>query len=58
MDRAARFVAFASLLVCCLLTPQGVGHAQVSNTNTWSSAGQMTQARTGAAAVLLTNGRV
>ena len=56
MNRAARFAAIASLLVCGVFALQGVSQAQVSNT--WTSAGQMAQARTGAAAVLLTNGQI
>ena len=56
MNRIARFVAIASALAFGVFASQGVSKAQVSNT--WSSTGQMTQARTGAAAVLLTNGQI
>ena len=56
MNRATRFVTFLSLLICGVFASQGV--SQTSASNSWSPAGQMTQARTGAAAVLLTDGRV
>ena len=56
MNRAARFVAILGLLVYGVFASQGVGQAQASNT--WTVAGHLTQARSGAAAVLLTDGRV
>jgi hypothetical protein len=56
MNRIARFVAFAGLLAYSLFAPQWVSQAQGSNT--WSSTGQMTQARSGAAAALLTDGQI
>ena len=56
MYRSARFVAVFSLLVCGVFAPQG--QSQTLLTNTWSSAGHMTEARSGAAAVQLTDGRI
>ena len=53
MGRIARFACLLSLIVVALANNC---YGQVSNT--WSSAGQMSQARTGAAAVLLRDGRV
>ena len=52
MNRIAKFVAILGLLVYGAFASPAVSQTQASNT--WSSAGQMTQARTGAAAVLLT----
>jgi hypothetical protein len=49
-----KFVTILSVLFCSLFALQGV--SQASKPYAWSSAGQMTQARTGAAAVLLSNG--
>lgn len=56
MKSALRAVAILCLITCGLAVPQAESQAQVSNT--WSSAGQMTQGRTGAAAVRLFDGRI
>ena len=56
MNRSARFLVALSLLVYGLSPSQG--QSQTLLTNTWSSAGHMTEARTGAAAVQLTDGRI
>src|SRR5208337_3042608 len=56
MNRATRLVSILGLIICGAFASQGV--SQTSASNSWSPAGQMTQARTGAAAVLLTDGRV
>ena len=56
MNRATRFVASLGLLVYGVFASQGVSQAPASNT--WTVAGHLTQARSGAAAVLLTDGRV
>ena len=56
MNRFARFVSFFVLLLTVVFAAQGVSQTLASNT--WSSAGQMTQARSGAAAVLLNSGQV
>jgi len=56
MNRLTRLVSVLGLLVYVAFASQGVSQAQASNK--WLSLGQMTQARSGAAAVLLTDGRV
>ena len=55
-NRAARLVMIFSLFVLGLILPQAESQAPLSFN--WSPAGQMTQARSGAAAVLLANGQV
>src|ERR1035438_2444066 len=56
MNRAARFVASLGLLVYGVFASQAVSQAPASNT--WTVAGHLAQARSGAAAVLLADGRV
>ncbi len=56
MHRIARFVAILGIVIGCACGFEGVGLGQASNT--WTSAGQMTQVRTGAAAVLLSSGQI
>ena len=56
MKSAVRFVAIVSLLAFGMPVPQVQGQAKASNT--WSSAGQMTEGRSGAAAVQLQDGRI
>ena len=56
MNRTVRFLSVFSLLISGVFAPQG--QSQSLLTNTWSSAGQMTEARTGAVAVQLTDGRI
>src|ERR1039458_10103984 len=56
MNRAARFLSVFSLLISGVFAPQG--QSQTLLTNTWSSAGHMTESRSGAAAVQLTDGRI
>src|ERR1017187_8749390 len=56
MNRATRFVASLGLLVGGVFASQAVSQAPASNT--WTVAGHLAQARSGAAAVLLTDGRV
>jgi len=56
MTRAARFAVVFSLFAYGLFVPQAESQAPL--TNTWAPAGQMTQARTGAAAVQLTDKRI
>jgi hypothetical protein len=55
-NRAARLVMIFSLFVLGLILPRAESQSPLSFN--WSSAGQMTQARSGAAAVLLSNGSV
>ncbi|HEV2325545.1 MAG TPA: Ig-like domain repeat protein [Terracidiphilus sp.] len=55
MHRVARLLVVLGSCLCCIAF-QKVSYSQASNT--WSSAGQMTQARTGAAAVLLQSGQI
>ena len=56
MSRIARLAAIFSLVAGCYFIFEIVAHAQSSNT--WTSAGQMTQPRSGAAAVLLSDGTI
>lgn len=56
MHRAARLVAILSLFVYSVSVPQGKSQTPVPNN--WFSAGQMTQPRSGAAAVQLNDGRI
>ena len=56
MNRPAGFLSVFSLLISGVFAPQG--QSQTLLTNTWSSAGHMTEARTGAAAVQLPDGRI
>ncbi|MGA2909232.1 MAG: kelch repeat-containing protein, partial [Terracidiphilus sp.] len=56
MNRKVWFLLVFSLLISGVFAPQG--QSQTLLTNTWSSAGHMTEARTGAAAVQLTDGRI
>src|SRR4051794_2637005 len=56
MHRIGRFAAIFGLITCTLIAFEGVIRAQASNT--WTSVGHMTQVRNGAAAVLLSDGRI
>ncbi len=56
MKSPAGFVAFLSVLALGLFVPQA--ESQTAPSNTWSSAGQLTTARSGAAAVQLIDGRI
>ena len=56
MKSVTSCVAFLSLIACGLSIPQADSQTKLSNT--WSSAGQLTQARSGAAAVQMTDGRI
>ena len=56
MNRFTRLVSVLALFVYGAFASQGVSQTQTSNM--WTSAGQMTQGRSGAAAVLLNDGRV
>src|SRR5579871_6535017 len=54
--RAVRFAATLGLVILSVFVPQL--RSQTQKSNTWISVGQMTQSRTGAAAVQLNNGRI
>ena len=56
MKSLVRSVAFLSVLAFGLFVPQVESQTKLSNT--WSSAGQLTQARSGAAAVQMIDGRI
>src|SRR6266568_4515031 len=56
MRKFAKLVAISVLLFGCALVFESTGYGQSSNV--WSTAGQMIQARTGAAAVLLADGKI
>lgn len=56
MNRMAKCTSLLNALLLSLSSLVSVSYAQSSNT--WSSVGQMTQARSGAAAVLLQDGRI
>ncbi len=56
MKSVTSCVAFLSLIACGLSIPQAYSQTKLSNT--WSSAGQLTQARSGAASVQMTDGRI
>jgi len=56
MRKTAKVVAILALLIGCAVLLTGIANAQTSNV--WSSAGQMVQPRTGAAAVVLSDGKI
>jgi len=56
MRKTAKVVAILALLIGCAVLLTGTANGQTSNV--WSSAGQMVQARTGAASVLLSDGKI